>query len=620
MSWSDGGARTHEITAPSAPATWTATYATTCAAGCDDGNPCTTDRCDAQAGCTHAAVPGCCNAAVDCNDGNACNGVETCDVASHACEAGVAVECTPTPTATRTPTPTRTTTPTATRTASPTVSRTPTPTRTATPTRTRTPTPTRTATPTRTRTPTPTRTAIAIATATPTLAGSTSALDLAPVADTYVEAGAEAAWDHGGAAWFDVDADPVGVVYLKFDVRGVTAAIVSAQLTLYCTNATPDGGTLYPVADSSWVEGDRTGTSASSADGPGLKWIDVDTNADGRVDGLDGSSYVPTFAQPIASLGPVTSGQRVTVDVTSAFRAGADLVTVAIMSADTNGATYSSSEDATASQRPVLRLVVASTTPTPIGTPRATLTATATDADATTPTPETTPTATGELPTSTTVPSATVTAAIATVTSTATPAPTVTVTPTPGSIELAPTADTYIEAGTERTWDHGVSDHIDVDLSPLGITYMKFDLSAVTGPVTSAVLTVWCTNSSNDGGTIYPVGDARWIEGTRTGIDASSANGPGLKWIDVDTNVDGKIDTLDASPYVPDSTRPVKAIGAVTAGGAVTIDVTAAFQQGPTVHAIAIRSASSDGATYSSREDPTVAHRPRLRVTFGASP
>jgi len=106
VSWSDGGARSHEITAPATNTSYVALF----------------EECP-------ACVP------------------------------------TPTPTATRSATPTPTGTPT--RTATPTTTRTPTPTRTASPTRTRTPTPTVTRTPTPTRSATPTHTATPTATATP---------------------------------------------------------------------------------------------------------------------------------------------------------------------------------------------------------------------------------------------------------------------------------------------------------------------------------------------------------------------------------------------------------------------------------------------------------------------
>ena len=52
------------------------------APNCNDGNACTTDACNAATGCTHTAIAGCvaCTSAAQCNDGNACT--------ADACSAG----------------------------------------------------------------------------------------------------------------------------------------------------------------------------------------------------------------------------------------------------------------------------------------------------------------------------------------------------------------------------------------------------------------------------------------------------------------------------------------------------------------------------------------------------
>jgi hypothetical protein len=176
-------------------------------------------------------------------------------------------------------------------------------------------------------------------------------------------------------------------------------------------------------------------------------------------------------------------------------------------------------------------------------------------------------------------------------------------------------ADTYIEAGTEATWDHGRSDHVDVDRQPFGIAYLKFDLRGLTGPVGQATLTLFCSNGSDDGGTIFPGLDSSWVEGTGNGTDASSAGRPGLKWTDVDTNGDGDVNGRDSSPFVPDFAHPVASLGSLSAGHAYTVDVTAAFQRGPGIYTVAIRSGSTNGATYSSRENSSGGQRPVLRLT-----
>src|SRR5438309_5536995 len=179
--------------------------------------------------------------------------------------------------------------------------------------------------------------ALALAASTATVAATARAdtVDLAPAADTSVDSGTEATWDHGASDELEVEQSPVHIAYLKFDLSAVRAPVVRATLTLFCTDGSPDGGTVYPASDSSWVEGNQTGKSSTSANGPGLKWTDLDTNADGKVDAHDTSPYVPDFTRPLAVLGNVILGQTVTVDVTAAMQAGAGLYTLAIKNGST---------------------------------------------------------------------------------------------------------------------------------------------------------------------------------------------------------------------------------------------------------------------------------------------
>src|SRR5439155_1195403 len=101
-----------------------------------------------------------------------------------------------------------------------------------------------------------------------------------------------------------------------------------------------------------------------------------------------------------------------------------------------------------------------------------------------------------------------------------------------------------------------------------------------------------------------------WVEGTGTGTNSGSANGPGLKWNDVDTNQDGKIDTLDGSRFVPDFTRPVAWIGSVVVGRPKTVDVTVAFQGGPGTYSLAVQNQSTARAAVSAPTTTTVGARP----------
>ncbi len=63
------------------------------ALGCDDNNACTTDSCDSSLGCQHVLQPNCqpCSANADCDNHNACDGVETC-VAGR-CQSGTPPVC-----------------------------------------------------------------------------------------------------------------------------------------------------------------------------------------------------------------------------------------------------------------------------------------------------------------------------------------------------------------------------------------------------------------------------------------------------------------------------------------------------------------------------------------------
>ena len=188
-----------------------------------------------------------------------------------------------------------------------------------------------------------------------TCADSPGSLDLAPVADTFIESGTEATCDHGAERELLVDAAPNRrIVYFKFDLNAVTQPIAAAKLGLSCTNASDDGGTVHPVADSSWVEG--VGRGSAGAGGPGLKWADVDTNGDGLLDGADTSPYLPAFTDVVTALGPVALDTRYLVDLTSALEDARGLVTVAMATGSSQAAGYASRENAAVDERPLLHL------------------------------------------------------------------------------------------------------------------------------------------------------------------------------------------------------------------------------------------------------------------------
>jgi|GEM_PF-2009916 len=61
---------------------------------CDDKIACTVDSCAEQLGGCTANATGCsCKTSADCNDGNSCNGVETCNLQTLQCQKGTNVDC-----------------------------------------------------------------------------------------------------------------------------------------------------------------------------------------------------------------------------------------------------------------------------------------------------------------------------------------------------------------------------------------------------------------------------------------------------------------------------------------------------------------------------------------------
>lgn len=175
-------------------------------------------------------------------------------------------------------------------------------------------------------------------------------------------------------------------------------------------------------------------------------------------------------------------------------------------------------------------------------------------------------------------------------------------------------ADTYIEAGSQASWDHGAVPRLEADGSPATFAYLKFDLSGIPRFVTGARLAVRCINESVNDATVYPVPDASWIEGT--GVDATGAGGPGLKWVDVDTDGNDDLDARDASPYVPALARWLGFIPCAF-GETATVDVTPAVAPEATVVSLAIGTDSKDAAQYASREAPAPEERPRLLLQLG---
>jgi hypothetical protein len=151
-----------------------------------------------------------------------------------------------------------------------------------------------------------------------------------------------------------------------------------------------------------------------------------------------------------------------------------------------------------------------------------------------------------------------------------------------------PVADTYVEGSTAST-AYGTGTRLISDASPARETYLRYDLSALSGPVLNARLRIHVANvadsDSPSAGSVAPIANTTWPEATTTYNNRPTAWG---------SNVAG-LGAVSRNTWVE-----VPVTSAVTSGGLLTLG---------------IRSTNDDGAFYDSRE--TGANAPQLIVTIG---
>ncbi len=130
---------------------------------------------------------------------------------------------------------------------------------------------------------------------------------------------------------------------------------------------------------------------------------------------------------------------------------------------------------------------------------------------------------TGGQPTPTSTATSTPTATpTATPTSTNTPTPTATV-PT-NSFTFTPQADSYVNSSGSST-NYGSNVSLRVDGSPLVNSYLRFNLSGLSGTVAKATLRIYANSASNSGLQAHGVADTSWGEKTITYANAPAITG-----------------------------------------------------------------------------------------------
>jgi hypothetical protein len=155
---------------------------------------------------------------------------------------------------------------------------------------------------------------------------------------------------------------------------------------------------------------------------------------------------------------------------------------------------------------------------------------------------------------------------------TATSAASFTVTASGTVLTFAPDADTWIQSDTPDA-NFGSKQVIKVDDSPVKDGLLRFTVSGVgSSMVASAVLRLYCTDGSSDGGSVYRVADNGWDETTVTWNTAP---------------------TSDVSP--------IGSLGPVATGAWATLDVTS-LVVGDGTYSVEIAKGTTNAAFYSTKE------------------
>ncbi|HVL24511.1 MAG TPA: DNRLRE domain-containing protein [Thermomicrobiales bacterium] len=259
------------------------------------------------------------------------------------------------------------------------------------------------------------------------------------------------------------------------------------------------------------------GTGLPASDTGTLLWVDgtvlanVGTDANG--------AFAQDFVVPQVEPGVYTVA--VEIGATSPVRAEAP-VTVEVAPAPTEALTPVPTETPTPTPPP----------PEPTVAPTPTATATATPPPSPTPTATVTPTA---VPTST-------------------PTPTPTSPPPPllgpalavaGNVSLQPVADAMVQEANPTT-NSGRTSSMRADLSPHEEAYIRFDIPADSGAISSAILRMWVRDGTTNAPAIAPSNDVTWGETTITWSNkpAYGTPGPDLGAVSTSTWVEYDVTSL----------------------------------------------------------------------------
>ncbi|MDQ3549520.1 MAG: DNRLRE domain-containing protein, partial [Chloroflexota bacterium] len=94
-------------------------------------------------------------------------------------------------------------------------------------------------------------------------------------------------------------------------------------------------------------------------------------------------------------------------------------------------------------------------------------------------------------------------------------------------LTFSPVADTYVDSGIPRK-NFGSSLQLVADGSPASELYLKFEITELSGAVTSAMLRLYVKNASKSGGAVARMSNTSWSEMAVTYDDRPAIDGPDL--------------------------------------------------------------------------------------------
>jgi hypothetical protein len=144
------------------------------------------------------------------------------------------------------------------------------------------------------------------------------------------------------------------------------------------------------------------------------------------------------------------------------------------------------------------------------------------------------------------------------------------------SVTVLPVADTYVDAGHAKS-SYGTASSLWVKGSPVNRTYLRFDLTSVATPISTATLQLYARNNSTAGFEVRSLSSGIWSEEKTTwrnapapdvGAGPRSGSFPGSEWVSIDVTSLVAADGIDDLVLIPGNSYAAFAVASREAGSA----------------------------------------------------